>query len=179
MALAAVAGCSDDAPAADAASCGPPADADAITVGGSPDPIGPFLYGGFTSSANNDCPAGDGAPTSISVEGAQNGTANALALCLPRPDLLGDGPVPLTDATRVQVISVYARDEADCNLELDPTVPLSGTVEMVGYCADGLDPAGYGLRLDGTLALRGPCGEGGAEASYTVRIAGTAPVVAE
>src|SRR5262245_28309449 len=87
LALAALAGCSDDD-----ATCGPGnAAADGITVTIGAETV---RYGAFTSSVNNDCTIAGSGVISTTIQGMQVGAGSAMSFCLPRPDLLGAEPSP-------------------------------------------------------------------------------------
>lgn len=167
-------GCSGD-------DCGPgdaPADGVTLTSGAASQ-----TFGGFHSSANNDCPPpGGSGPTSLTVEGHQVDPAVSnrfLTLCLPRPDQIGGDPVALDDDSLVQVIDVMAQDSDGCRYDLDRTGELgSATVALSGFCKDGTDAAGYALSLSGTLPMTRTCGSAGAE-PVTMTLAGTVAVTAD
>lgn len=144
-----------------------------------------ITYGGFTSSPNNDCPPPGGGPTSLTIEGTQAGLGPeerfSITLCLPRPDQLGDDPVPLDDADLVQLEDVNARLADDCRLRLDYSDPPEGTILFSGYCEDGLHGSGYALTLDGEVTGTRICpdGMGGtSEEPVTIMLSGSSSVEA-
>lgn len=176
VALVALAGCSDDD------SCGPgaaAADGIAVTIGAET-----IRYGAFTSSVNNDCTLAASGVISTTIQGVQVGSSSAMALCLPRPDLLGATPAPLTgnhvpplESDRVQVFDVSATLAGGCTARLVVGATPAGTAAFTGYCDGGADPAGYALVLDGTAPVTVTCPSGTSE--MTATLAGTAAVVAE
>ena len=176
LAVGAVAACSGGG-----GDCGPgdaPADGITLTSG-----TASQTFGGFHSSANNDCPpSGGNGPTSLTVEGHQVDPAVAnrfLTLCLPRPDQIGGDPIALDDDSLVQVIDVMAQDDGGCRYDLDRTGQLgSATVALAGFCSDGTDAAGYALSLSGRLPMTRTCGSAGAE-PVTMTLAGTVAVTAD
>jgi hypothetical protein len=116
-------------------------------------------FGDFTSSANNDCTPAGAEVTSLTLEGFQQGVADhQLTFCLPRPDRIGEEPIPITEVARLEVIDVVAADDG-CTLTLDRDRPLAGTARFEGYCAAGGDPAGYALSFDAQLPLVRTCGD--------------------
>jgi hypothetical protein len=162
------AGCSGDD-----ASCGSPGSAGfGLTV--SSDEVN-LVYGGLTSSANNDCPATD-APAgvvSLTINGTQMSTiasAGLLTLCIPRPDQLGS-EVNLVD---VKFFDLTGMD-ANCNYTFDSGHVPTGTVQGIGVCANGTDKAGFGLVFNGFVGLRRTCAT--ATDSVSVGITGNVAVV--
>lgn len=141
------AGCSDQ-------ECGP---GDAPAAGVIASAKGQSItYGEFTSSPNNDCSV-PGAPISLTVEGIQVDpvpqTVRRMTFCLPRPDRLGHGPVALDDLELVHSDRYLTGELADgCTIQLDRTVPATGTIDFQGYCDEGGNPAGYALIIEGTVA---------------------------
>lgn len=170
-------GCGDD----DA--CGP-ADAPAAGVELSTE-AAPLVFGGFTSSPNNDCPPSpDATATSLTIEGFQQGggAGDGLLFCVPRPDEAEAGaPVELTldaaDTTRVQVVDAFATD-GDCTLRLDRARAVAGTVTFSGMCEAGTDAAGYALELDAQLPMLRTCGDQD-PAPVSAELTGRVAVVAE
>jgi hypothetical protein len=163
------AGCSDQA-------CGPddaPAAGVIASVKGES-----ITYGEFVSSPNNDCSV-PGAPISLTVEGIQVDpvpqAVRRMTFCLPRPDLLGRGPVALDDLELVHGDRYFFGELADgCSIQLDRTVPAAGTIEFQGYCDEGVHPAGYALVIEGAVAGTDMCtGE-----PLTVELSGRAAVQA-
>ncbi len=173
-ALAAVAGCSGGGP------CGAGDAGDGIEVTAGAELL---VYGGFTSSPNNDCPApNEGAPTSLTVDGVQSTAAGFhFTLCLPRPDQLGDQPIALDQEELVEVVNINGQLAGSCVLTLDRTRSFSaGSIRFDGYCGDGLDPAGYSIALSGTLpgTLTCPGPDGSVSVPADIDLAGNAAVTA-
>lgn len=172
--LAALPGCGSDA------ECGPgdaPAAGVTATIG-----TETAMYGSFTSSANNDCPPSPDAPISLTLDGSQVATTGGfLTFCLPRPTELGDSPVSLDDNAHFQVIDVRGELAGDCRVIQDENGTPSGTVEFLGYCDGGLDPAGYAIAFSGTVpgVRQCPDGNGGmTEESVAITLSGQASVEA-
>ena len=141
----------------------------------------PVVFGEFHSSANNDCTAPGGGPTSLTIQGTQVDPADPtrfLVLCLPSPDLIGDQPVSIADDSLVQLIDLVAIAADGCRVELDRDRAPSGAVSFGGYCDDGSDPAGYALSFDVQVPVLRTCGEDEPEAIEAV-LDGSAPVVAD
>jgi hypothetical protein len=170
--------CGDDA----GDTCGPgaaPADGITLTVGAEQ-----VTYGGFSASVNNDCTISGSGVISVTVHGRQVGGTGVLTVCLPRPDLLGAGPVALSPGRtppeagdRVQLIDATATMAGGCAVSRDPAVPPAATATFTGYCDGGADPAGYALGFDGTISLQSTCAGGPTAVSAT--LAGTAAVVVQ
>lgn len=155
-----VAACSDDA------RCGIGDTGDralgiAVTVGSET-----VTFGGFTSSANNDCSVNGSGVISLTIQGQQQGASSAMSLCLPRPDLieqqaaLSGNHVPPTETDRVQLFDVSVTLANNCTGRLQTGATPAGTAGFIGYCGAGLDPAGYGLEVDGTVMLDVTCASG-------------------
>lgn len=167
-ALAGAAGCGDDA------ACGPadtPADAITMTVDGVE-----LGYGAFTSSPNNDCPDPDG-PTSLTLAGEQiepEQTGFALTFCLPRPDRITADPIPIDD-DRVEVVDVSGQIDG-CQIARDSGEAATGTITFIGYCADGLEPAGYAIELSATFPGTRTCA--GVDEPVDLVLSGSASVMA-
>lgn len=131
-------------------------------------PAGPIEYGGFTSVQARDC-----GPDSITIDGEQQGEAGPiiphLTLCVPLPDSVGDGPIALglTDDDVVRLVDANA-NLGDCTYALDRTEPPPATIEFVGFCDEGLDPAGYSIVLQGTVNLLRTCATGNEEVTATL-----------
>jgi hypothetical protein len=100
----------------------------------------------WRSSPNNDCGEPDG-PISLTLEAQQDGSSFALTLCLPRPDKLSASPVDINEATRVQIIDIFAEVGDGCMASLDRSRAATGTIGFPGLCGDGDGPDGYGLDL--------------------------------
>jgi hypothetical protein len=145
------AGCSGDD-----SSCGSPGSA-GFGMSVSSDEVN-LVYGGFTASANNDCP-GVNPPAgviSLTINGAQMSTvpaAGLITLCVPRPDELGAAVQLGTD---VKIVEITGMDE-NCNYTLDSGHIPTGTVQGIGVCANGTDTAGFGLIFNGFIGLRRTC----------------------
>jgi hypothetical protein len=161
-------GGADAGPDASGEVCGPgDAPADGITVELAGDLEG-VVFGQLRSSANNDCPPPEtGAPTSITIQGAQTDPADPetfLTLCLPRPDRIESEPIPLVDDdmldedTRVQLIDLVAAPADGCSLAIDGEREPGGQVTFSGFCDDGVDEAGYALAFAATVPLLRTCG---------------------
>src|SRR5688572_4452092 len=99
LAALAAAGCG---PGDDPVTCGPDDQpATGLTATGTDLDL---VYDELTSSVNNDCSVPD-APISISIHGTSD--SGLVTFCVPRPDLMADGPVPL-GADRFQIIDLSA-----------------------------------------------------------------------
>lgn len=194
-----LAACADDAPPPIDAPVDAPIDAPIDTAsvcgpgGAAPDGITATIdgkearYQMFTSSVNNDCTIGGSGVISITIQGVQQGQASTIALCLPRPDLLGAEPSPLAPsrvppdpADRVQLFDVSAMigSASGCTVMLVPGSTPTGTARFDGYCEGGTHPAGYALTLAGSADVTVTC-PGGQPNRTTATLAGTAAVVAE
>lgn len=159
--------------------CGPGAVTDEVGV--SPTAGDPATFGQFHSSANNDCTAPGGGPTSLTIQGAQVDPADParfLVLCLPSPDQIGDQPVSIADDSLVQLIDLVAVPADGCRVELDRDRAPSGTISFAGYCEDGSDPAGYALSFDAQVPVLRTCGEDEPQA-IEAALDGAAPVIAD
>jgi len=169
--------CSDDG-----SSCGPggaAADGITVTIGGET-----VRYRGFTSSVNNDCTLSGSGVISTTIQGVQADAGATMALCMPRPDLLGAEPAPLSanhvppePTDRVQLFDVGVALAGGCTAALVVGATPSGSASFGGYCAGGTDPAGYALTLNGTAPVMVTCPSGTTAATAT--LAGTAAIVAE
>jgi hypothetical protein len=136
-------------------------------------------FGDFAASANNDCPPTAGEhPTSVTIQGEQVDPAVAsqfLVLCLPRPDLIDDQPVPLTDGERIQLIDLFGRDADGCDIRFDSAAePGNAAVTFSGFCDSGTDPAGFAIELSGVLPITRSCE--GADSALTSELGGRAAV---
>jgi hypothetical protein len=135
-------------------------------------------YQGFTSSPNNDCTPPDRMPTSITLDGVQVGQSSFhITFCLPRPDQLGSRAVDIADTDLIEVIDINARLDADCLLVLDRSSPPTGTITFSGYCADGLDDAGYAISFAASVPGTVVC-TGQDDAATTITLAGESSVEA-
>ncbi len=126
--------------------CGPedaPANGMTMTVGSDT-----VSFDRWTSSPNNDCSV-DGHPTSLTLDGIQEGGTFHIAFCLPRPDDLG-GVTQLSDTNLIEIVTVSA-EIGGCTVVLDPMNPATGTIEFAGYCSDGLSDGGYAVELNGSV----------------------------
>lgn len=169
----------DDGPDAGGDACGPGGVTDAVGV--APATGEPATFGQFHSSANNDCTAPGGGPTSLTLQGAQVDPADParfLVLCLPSPDRIGEEPVSIADDSLVQLVDLVAMPADGCRVELDRERAPSGEVSFAGYCDDGSDPAGYALSFDAQVPVLRTCGEDEPEA-IDAALDGAAPVVAD
>jgi hypothetical protein len=136
-------------------------------------------FGNFSASANNDCPPpGGAAVTSVTIDGVQTDPPASfhLTLCLPRPDRLTDGPLPLSDE-RVQLVNVNAQLPGGCTLLLDSAAAPDGTITFSGYCGNGTDRAGYAMALEATLEGKRTC-PGSGETAVDIQLSGSTAVQA-
>jgi len=146
-------GCGEDAV------CGAPPDTPTTivaTIGGSD-----FILADWKSSPNNDCGEPDG-PTSLTVEGIQQGTSIGLTLCLPRPDKLSETAVDVADTSLVRIIDIFSEPDPGCTASLDRSSDPIGTVGFPGICGDGANPPGYALNFDLSVPMSVSCGDGAA-----------------
>jgi hypothetical protein len=137
-----------------------------------------LVFGEFTSSPNNDCPA-DGAPTALTVDGRQS-TAPTFhfTLCLPAPTRPAISRRARPGGV-VQVVSINGQLAGDCLLGVDRTGSFAGrTIQFGGYCGGGRDPAGYAIRLSGTLPGTRTC-PGPVSEPVTIELGGSAAVTAQ
>jgi hypothetical protein len=137
--------------------CGPPgasfASPATVTIGADS-----ATFAMFTSSANNDCTA-PGAATSLSIEGRQETPVPSMpfrmTFCLPSPETIDSGSVNVSsDAVQVVDVSV---EIAGCQTVKAPAAVPAGSIEFLGYCDGGLNPAGYALTFDFTVAGTRTC----------------------
>lgn len=145
-------------------------------------------YTSFTSSVNNDCTLFDSGVISITIQGVQEGVTPDppnMALCLPRPDLLGSSPSPLAPSRvppdpsdRVQLFDVSAVTAAGCTVTQEVATTPTGTAAFDGYCEGGTSDVGYALTLDGSVPVVVTC-TGMPARTTTAFLAGTAAIVAE
>lgn len=141
-----------------------------------------ITFGEMSASPNNDCPPTAGEhPTSITIQGTQVdpvADGQFLVLCLPRPDLIDDQPVSFTDSDRIELVDLFGRDAAGCELRFDRAAePGSGTATFSGFCDDGTDSAGFAISLTGVLPFTRTC-EGGDPTPITAALGGRAAVAA-
>ncbi|CAN5390464.1 hypothetical protein BH11MYX1_BH11MYX1_01720 [soil metagenome] len=133
-------------------------------------------FGGLASGANNDCPdaSAPAGVVSLTVTGTQSdGLGGFVTLCIPRPDqLAAEGAL----GTAVKIVDLTGTDSAGCTYTYDMFHPPTGTVKGVGVCANGEDPAGYGLVFDGFIGLKRTCA--GTTDSVSVGISGAVAVTA-
>jgi hypothetical protein len=109
---------------------------------------------GLEAGLNNDCPAPD-APAgvvSLSIHGQSTGTGAPFTLCVPRPDQLQAGPLPLDE-----LIFVDVNTDDGCALEPATDGAPSGTVRSAGMCGGGGDPHGFALVFDGAFTFDRDC----------------------
>lgn len=164
-----------------ASGCG---DDDACGPGDQPAPgltveAAAVTFGDFAASANNDCPPTAGEhPTSITIQGEQVDPAVSgqfLVLCLPRPDLIDDQPVPLSDGERIQLIDLFGQDAEGCDIRFDSAAdPGNAAATFSGFCENGTDPAGFAIELSGVLPITRSCD--GADSALTSQLGGRAAV---
>ncbi len=175
---AALAVCAAAASAGCDGECGP---GDAPAVGIAVDSGGDsLLFGNFTSSPNNDCTT-PGGPTSLAVDGVQveptPGGRTGITLCLPRPDLLGDGPVSIADRDLVWLVDVNGEETDGCLIRLDFAGSPEGTIDFLGYCGDGLDSGGFAIEITAAVPALRSC-VGGPEEAIAVELGGSVAVEA-
>jgi len=172
--LALVAGC----PADD--SCGPgdaPGDGLTATSGAVM-----LRYHGMTASPNNDCPdptAPEGV-VSLSLTAIQVNGADALVLCIPRPDMLeSDLPVVASTATHTAAIEIQDVNATDsgCTFTDSAAMAPAGTGHAEGICGDGTDPAGFALLISGQVSVDRDCS--GTVDTLRLDLAGTISVTPE
>lgn len=135
-----------------------------------------FAYESFTSSQNNDCPAGGTTVVSVTVGGTQVDTGFPFTLCLPRPDRIDASPLSLADRTMIQVVDVSARGQDGCTYALGVAAPM-GTATFAGFCTNV--GKAYHLTLAGAVAGTQSCPtDAGApvQAAVTLGLSGTATV---
>jgi len=156
----------------DDATCGPAGAEPGITVATA---TVSATFSTFTASANNDCP-NVGSPTAVTIAGSQDGASGSIILCLSRPENVGSSAIDVDFSGALQLVSVSA--QLDCPVVVDRSQPLDLKATFEGFCADGVDPAGFTLALDGQVAMRKQC-NGQAEEAITVTVSGSAPVAAE
>jgi hypothetical protein len=159
------------------------ATADGLTGSAGGDTV---TYGDLVAATNNDCPAPSppSGVVSVTVFGRQQSPAGnaVISLCLPRPDLLGDGTQvalaeahqPALDSDRAQLVDVEGAPDADCRWSL--AGPPDGTARFDGFCDDGADPAGFALTLDATVPVTKVCA-GVPDETIELTLAGTVAVV--
>lgn len=172
--LALAAGC----PADD--SCGPgDAPGDGLTVSGGAVSL---RYHQMTASPNNDCPdpAAPAGVVSLSLTAIQVSGADALVLCIPRPDMLeSDLPVVASTATHTAAIEIQDVNASDagCTLTDSAAMAPTGTGHAEGICMDGTDPAGFALLISGQVSVDRDCS--GTIDTLRLDLAGTISVTPE
>jgi hypothetical protein len=178
--LAGLAACSSPAPADDAGPTCP----NVIDAAASSAPIAlaggneTYTFGNFVWGRNNDCTI-PGGPISITILGAlttPNDSSYALALCLPRPDLVTSTPLSLSDTGMVQQFNFGARDSNNAcqyspNLAISPTA----TVQFAGFCT--VKGASFVMTLSGDVAAVKNCG--GTKTDITMTLSGATTVNAQ
>jgi len=121
-----------------------------------------LTFGNMTSLLGNDCPAVDPPPgvVSLSVEGTQTDGTGLFTFCVPRPDLLESGQRSLGTSLSMAEIRLFDLTGTfnNCTFTLDSTRPPTGFAGAIGVCANGVDPAGFGIDFDGAVSLRRNCG---------------------
>jgi hypothetical protein len=133
-----------------------------------------LVFGNFTAGANNDCPmpGGPKSVVSLTIQGTQMGSSAPITLCIPRPDELENGPLPL--GSGVQFFDLGGTD-GSCDYALDTSVPLTGTAKSIDMCDNGSDKSGFALEITGTATLMQQCAtESG---TINVTLAGTSAVL--
>lgn len=117
-----------------------------------------LTYGNLTSGANNDCPDPDipiGEIVSVTIEGTQqDDTTSLVTFCLPRPDKLQDGTLPL--GTGLRIIDFNGAKDG-CTYAFEGSRPVTGDVRASGLCDNAENPAGWALEIDGNISLRRTC----------------------
>jgi hypothetical protein len=139
-----------------------------------------IVFDGMVASPNNDCPPTAGEhPTAITIQGTQvepEAPGQFLVFCLPRPDLIDGEAVSLTDSERIEVVDLFGRDGAGCELRFDRSAaPGSGSVTFSGFCDNGIDGAGFAMSLTGVLPFTRTC-DGEDPTAVTVELGGRAAV---
>src|SRR5205814_396472 len=99
---------------------------------------------------------------SLSITALQVGGADAMVLCVPRPDMLeSDLPVvastPDHAAGTIEVQNVNASD-GGCTFAVNTATAPTGTGHAEGICMDGTDPAGFALLLTAQVSVDRDCG---------------------
>jgi hypothetical protein len=145
--------------------CGPgEAAADGLVLSGSGVEV---RYHMASAGLNNDCPD----PTvstedvvSVTISALQVGGGGAINLCVPRPDLLGETPMPIINTVvspgvhgaSAEIVDVNATT-GGCTLSRSQTVEPSGTLVAEGLCGNGADPAGFALIFAGQVSIDRDC----------------------
>ena len=132
-------------------------------------------YGDFRWGANNDCPAAGSSVVSVTVIGVQVGSGEmaGMGLCFPRPDLIDDMPVNLSDTSKVLFESMTAQ-VGPCHYTKASGAPL-GTVSFGGFCTEL--GAAFSIHFSGGVPANKQCG-GGPTELVTMSLSGSAAVTA-
>jgi hypothetical protein len=120
---------------------------------------------------------------SVTIEGPQQNGHGGIGLCLPRPDLITGEPISLTDATKVNLVSLSAsvgdtiyQDGgigAGCSYDLVPG-SATGMITFAGFCtATGTS---WAMSLAGTVSFSQECIPSVPEHTTTFTLAGTISV---
>ncbi len=120
-----------------------------------------LTYGGLTALAGNDCPAMD-APAgvvSLSVEGRQTDGTGLITFCIARPDQFEGARRNLGTSLSMADVRIFdlTGTANNCTFTFDSSRPPTGFATGLGVCADGTDPAGFGVDFDGAISLRRNC----------------------
>ncbi len=148
------------------------AGATGVTLG---DGTSSFRYDAFLWGENNDCPAAGSSIVSVTINSAQTDPPSDLGigLCLPRPDVIGAGPISLADRNLVELVGASGSGDG-CVLQPSFTTMPSGTVTFAGFCTTA--GSSFTVTFAGSIAGTRTC-EGGAPAeNVTLTLAGTAIV---
>ena len=126
-----------------------------------------FGYGGFLWGENNDC-----GPDSVTVQGGQTSPPSdfGIGLCVPDPDAVGAGPVPLGSLVELRGAAAEA---AGCVYQYTSTATPSGTVTFGGLCTAA--GASFTVSFAATVPGTRTCAGGAAE-PITMTLGGTALV---
>jgi hypothetical protein len=174
ISLAAASGCSDD-------SCGPMgAKSDGLLASSTEVTL---TFGQMTSRAGSDCPDPD-APSGVialTIEGKQTDGMGFITLCIPRPDLLEMGNLPVGisrpgSVTGIGIVDLQGMSNG-CSYVIDKTRPPTGKGAGVGVCGNGTDSAGFALDMDGAISLTRTCGT--TVDTLAVKLAGRVAIPAE
>jgi hypothetical protein len=136
-----------------------------------------YTFGNVTWGRNNDCTL-PGGPISITILGDLTTPSDAnyaLALCLPRPDLVTGTPLSISDMGMVQQFNFGARDSNNaCQYSPSPTGTPTATVQFAGFCtAKG---ASFVMTLAGDVPAVRNCG--GTMTNITMTFSGSTTVTA-
>lgn len=163
LVLSAATGCGDD----DCGTGGAPASGLVVTAGADA-----ITYGALTGGPNGDCPAAD-APaglSSLTIVATQDGGTGFVTLCVPRPDKLDDtAQLSLERAGGTAFVIDVRGSAAGCQLSLERTQAVTGTLHGEGACGNGLDPAGFALVVDAQLTISKQCGDVEQSVAATLR----------